>query len=65
VTVLRCTRCRLTVDVGASSTPARRCAACGGPLESALAPATIWDEDAPTVRRPISYVNDAAARTRR
>lgn len=41
------------------------CAACGGPLERGAAPATVWDDDDPTVRKPISYAEDVARRARR
>jgi len=63
LTVSRCQSCRLLVDVAPSST--MRCAACGGPLEHAGAPATIWDDDDPTVRKPISYADDVARHARR
>ncbi|HEY2749512.1 MAG TPA: hypothetical protein VGL86_33060 [Polyangia bacterium] len=56
MSVLRCQSCRILVDVSPSSTMC--CAACGGPLEHGAPPATIWDDDDPTVRRPISYASD-------
>ena len=51
--VLRCTSCRILVDVAASS--AARCAGCGGPLSKDAPASTIWDDDDPTERRPIDY----------
>ena len=58
--VLRCTQCRILVDV--ASAHVARCAACGGPLAEAVAPPTVWDDEDPTERRPISYVADLARR---
>jgi len=61
--VLRCTHCRILVDVASSSS--RRCASCGGPLEHGAAPPTIWDDDDPTERRPIDYAAQLAKRAKR
>jgi hypothetical protein len=64
LSVWRCHSCRILVDVSASSS--LRCSACGGPLERGAAPATtVWDDDDPTERRPISYADDLARRARR
>jgi len=62
LSVLRCQSCRILVDVSSASTA--RCSACGGPLEHASAPPTIWDDDDPTVRRPVDYVDQLARRSR-
>jgi hypothetical protein len=62
LSVLRCQSCRILVDVAPSSS--MRCAACGGRLEEGAAPPTIWDDDDPTERRPISYVDELARRKR-
>jgi hypothetical protein len=62
LSVLRCQSCRIIVDVASGTT--LRCAACGGPLEHAAAPPTIWDDDDPTVRRPISYADNVARSSR-
>ncbi|MCU1278214.1 MAG: hypothetical protein JWM53_1760 [bacterium] len=53
----------MIVDIGASAVA--RCASCGGPLVAGGAPATVWDDDEPTERRPTSYVDELAARARR
>jgi hypothetical protein len=50
----------MIVDVGTSA--AARCASCGGPLVAGAAPATVWDDDEPTQRRPSDYVSALAAR---
>jgi methionyl-tRNA synthetase len=60
--VLRCTHCRIIVDVATSS--ADRCAACGRRLEPGCAPATIWDDDDPTERRPPDYFEQLARQRR-
>jgi len=62
LSVLRCSSCRILVDVAPSSS--RRCAACGGPLEHGLAEPTIWDDD-PTERRPTDYAEQLAKRHKR
>jgi hypothetical protein len=61
--VLRCTQCRILVDV--ASAFVARCSACGGPLDEAGTVPTMWDDDDVTERRPISYVDDLARRARR
>jgi hypothetical protein len=61
--VLRCTSCRILVDVAASSVA--RCAGCGGPLSKDAPASTIWDDDDPTERRPIDYFAQLASRARR
>ena len=61
--VLRCTQCRLLVDAAPASS--RRCAACGGPLDEGAAPATIWDDDDPTERRPTDYAEQLVKRHKR
>jgi len=58
--VLQCTQCRILVDV--ASAHVARCAACGGPLAESSAPTTIWDDEDPTERRPISYLDDLKRR---
>ncbi|HEX8950626.1 MAG TPA: hypothetical protein VF945_02220 [Polyangia bacterium] len=60
--VLRCSSCRMLVDVAPLST--LRCAACGGPLDHALADPSIWDDD-PTERRPADYAEQLAMRHKR
>jgi hypothetical protein len=60
--VLRCTHCRILVDVATSSST--RCAACGGTLEEGGPIPTIWDDDDPTQRRPVDYFDQLASRAR-
>jgi hypothetical protein len=61
--VLRCTQCRILVDVATAHVA--RCAACGGPLAEFGPVPTIWDDDDPTDRRPITYVDDLRRARRR